>query len=94
VSLQANPLPEWLHIVLTVGASVAGTVGSVFLYLLKEKRKIRNDLETERRLEKQLADSRHIENTARLITIETMLKPIWRWWNNGRTWEDDGEDHH
>jgi hypothetical protein len=80
---QGNGLPEWLHILLVVGGSVGGTVASIFIYLRREKKKVQEDLAEERRKEKQLADSRHIENTARLITLETMLRPIWNWWNNG-----------
>jgi hypothetical protein len=27
----------------------------------------------------------HAENSNRLTRIETILEPIWKWWNNGKS---------
>lgn len=61
-------MSEWLHIGIGIVDAFIGS--GVIVYIWSNKRQAKEENER-----------RHLENVTRLTKIETMLDPIWKWWN-------------
>jgi hypothetical protein len=43
--------------------------------------------------ERRRRELQHVENQRKLTAIETMLHPIWAWWNSGGGGSSGGDDY-